>query len=169
MKSPLIRQKLFPLIAPRRLLLSPPRYIVNGTFAVDLAGWTFLAPRRDYSAVLIDPTLGTRTAAGRLRVSAAADAIYPVAQVTLQNLVPGRAYRVSVDKSGSANTYRTTIYDTGGISPAGVVVRRENIWQSGVQFVNFTANRPNHVLELLSNVAIAGQFIDYDNIIITQR
>lgn len=143
-------------------------YISNGNFATDLTGWTFHAPRRDYSSTVVNAALGTRTSEGRMRIAAAADAVYPHGQTNINNLVVGNTYRVSIDKSGSSNTYNAAVYNTGGTAPTGERVRRTNIWQSGVQTIEFVATQTTHVLDIMLGSDTAGQFADFDNITVTE-
>lgn len=143
-------------------------YINNGTFNTDLSGWTFYAPRADYSARVQNNALGTRTAEGRMRITVATNAIYPYGQTTLNNLVVGNTYRVSIDKSGSTNAYTASVYNTGGANPTGLRVTRATIWQSGVQSIEFVATQTSHVLQLMVERETVGQFADYDNIIVTE-
>ena len=143
-------------------------YVANGMFGTDLSGWTFYAPRRDYSERVLNNALGARTSEGRMRITAGADAIYPYAQTNINNLVIGNTYRVSIDKSGSSNSYTAAVYNTGGATPAGQRVRRQNIWESGVQTIEFVATQTTHVLDIMVQTETAGQFADFDNITVTQ-
>jgi hypothetical protein len=142
-------------------------YLVNGTFDADLAGWTAYAPLADYSARPLAPQTISRTSAGRMRQTVAADAIYPFVQTTLSNLTVGQAYTVAVNRSGSDQTYQMSVYNTGGANPSGLRAQRVNVWQTGVQTLQFTATQTSHVFELMLQSQTPGVYTDYDDITVT--
>ena len=142
--------------------------IQNGTFDTDLSGWTFYAPRADYSATVQNAALGTRTSDGRMRITVATNAIYPYALTNLTNLTIGNTYRISVDKSGSTNTYNMVVWNSGTTALTGERARVNNVWQSGVQTIDFVATQTTHVFYIMLGSETVGQFADFDNISISE-
>ncbi|MFN4062324.1 MAG: SGNH/GDSL hydrolase family protein [Paracoccus hibiscisoli] len=146
----------------------PTNFVTNGGFDTDLTGWTFYAFNNDYTSNPVSAARGTRTAEGRMRITAASNAIYPQSMTTLTGLTIGQVYTVSIEQTAFTQFgYAMAVFNTGGSTPSGPRVEASNILDLGVRTFQFTATQTTHYLRLQAGALNPGAYNEFDNISVT--